>query len=144
MPVRTFDPKQVAVLVNGIPIRGFADGTMIAVARSNDLFEKSSGADGVVTRVKSNDLSGTIDMTLAQTSPSNDVLTGINKNDELSNTGIVPVSITDLSGRSVYVTAFAWIRKPADAEFSKTVSNREWGFDCADLDMFSGGNPDAE
>lgn len=144
MPVRTYDPKKVLVLVGRIPISGFADGTFISVSRSNDLFTKTSGADGVVTRVKSNDLSGEITMTLAQTSPSNDYMSKIALADELSNNGVVPVTISDTSGRSNYVSAFAWIRKHPDSEFSKEVSNREWVLDCADLDLLTGGNPDAE
>lgn len=144
MPVRTYDPKQVSVLVNGIPIGGFADGTFIRAMRSNDMFTKQSGADGIVSRAKSNDLSGEITLTLAQTSPSNDVLSGIQLTDELSNNGVVPVLIKDNSGRSIYVSAFAWIRKHTEAEFGKEIANREWIFDCADLDTFTGGNPDAE
>ena len=138
--VKTYDPKKVILLVNGTPIGGFADGTFIKAARSNDMFSKVSGADGEVTRVKSNDLSGEVVITLAQSSPSNDVLSALALKDELSNTGVVPVSIADSSGRSVFVSAFAWVRKQPDSEFSKDVSNREWTFDCANLSMVTGGN----
>lgn len=144
MSVRTYDPKEVVVLVGGIPIGGFADGTAIAVSRSNDAYSKVSGTDGITSRAKSNDKSGEIAITLSQTSPSNDVLSGIALADELSNNGVVPVSITDLSGRTILLSAFAWIRKPADTEFAKEISNREWMLDAADLNMFVGGNPSSE
>jgi hypothetical protein len=143
MPVRTYDPKQVSVLVAGVPIGGFADGTAISVIRSNDSYSKVSGADGVMSRAKSNDISGEVTLTLSQTSPSNDYLSSIQSLDSLSGTGVVPVLIQDNSGRSKYVSGFAWVRKPPDSEFGKEISNREWVLDCADLSFFTGGNPDS-
>jgi hypothetical protein len=141
MPVSTYDPKQVILTVGGVPITGFADGTFITVERSNDSFTKSSGADGIVTRVKQNDKSGTITCTLAQTSPSNDILSAQAVLDEQSNAGVVPVQCKDNSGRTVLFSAFAWIRKPPSVEFGKEVSNREWPMDAADLDINVAGNP---
>ncbi len=139
--VRTYDPSMAVLVVNGIPIGGYADGTGIKVSRSNDAYSKVTGMDGVTSRAKSVDRSGEIVITLAQTSPSNDVLSALAALDEAQNTGVVAVIITDLSGRSVYSSAKAWIRKPADAEFGKEISNREWTLDCAELAVFSGGNP---
>jgi hypothetical protein len=136
----TYDPKQVAVIVAGVPMGGFADGSFVTVERTNDTFSKVSGADGIVSRAKSNDKSGMIKITLQQTSPSNDVLQGIALLDEVSNSGVVPLIIQDFSGRSTFITAFGWVKKPPSSEFSKEVSNREWEFDCADLDIKIGGN----
>ncbi len=86
--VRTYDPKEVIIIVGVAPMGGFADGSFITINRINDTFSKVSGTDGVVSRAKSNDKSGEITLTLAQTSPSNDVLTLIAQADELSNNGI--------------------------------------------------------
>lgn len=140
MPVRTYDPKQVKVIVGGVPMSGFADGTFVNVSRSNDSFSKISGADGEVSRAKSNDKSGELTLTLAQTSPSNDVLSGFSNLDEQTGEGIFPVAVKDLKGRSTYVSAFGWVRKPADAGFGKEIDSREWNIDLADLKMFNGGN----
>jgi hypothetical protein len=136
----TYDPKKVAVIVAGVPMGGFADGSFITAERTNDSFSKVSGSDGIVSRAKSNDKSGSIKITLQQTSPSNDVLAGIQLLDEMTNTGIVPVIIQDFSGRSTFVSAFAWIKKPPAGEFTKEISNREWEFECADIDLRHGGN----
>jgi len=135
--VRTYDPKQVAVLIDNIPIGGFADGTSIKVSRSNDMFSKSSGMDGVLSRVKSNDVSGEITITLAQTSPSNDVLTDFANRS--ADNDVVPILIEDLYGTSEYVSGFVWVKKHADVEFSKDISNREWTLEAADLNMVTGG-----
>jgi len=144
MSVRTYDPASVSVLIGGVPISGFADGTFISVERNNPKFQMVSGADGIVSRSKSNDKTGTMTLTLAQTSPSNDVLEGIAALDELSSTGIVPVMVKDNSGRSVHFAGNAWIQQDPTAEFGKELSNREWTFDLADYVPFNGGNAEFE
>lgn len=135
--IRTYDPKQVVVLVGATPIGGFSDGSSVKVSRSNDMFTKSSGMDGVLSRVKSNDVSGEVTLTLAQTSPSNDVLSDYANRSADNDT--FALSIQDLFGNSLYTSDAAWIKKHADAEFSKDISNREWILECSDLVMFTGG-----
>jgi hypothetical protein len=121
---------------------GFADGTFVSVERSTDSFTKVSGADGIVSRAKTNDRSGSLKFTVAQTSPSNDILSAFALADEINNKGVVPVLIKDNSGRSVYISAFGWVKKPPTSEFGKDISSREWDLDLADLDVFLGGNAD--
>jgi hypothetical protein len=138
--VRTFDPSLVILTVKGVPIGGYADGTGVKVSRSEDSFSMVTGMDGVTSRAKSTNKSGEVTITLAQTSPSNAFLSALCALDEAQNKGVVPVMISDLSGTSVYASGTGWIKKPADAEFGKEVSNREWVVSCADLKMHSGGN----
>lgn len=140
MAVRTYDPKAIVVVVGGFPISGFADGTFVKVMRSNDAFSKSVGADGDTTRIKSNDKSGEVTITLAQTSQSNDILDSIAFRDELANAGVVPIVVKDLLGTSVFVSATGWVRKIPEAEFGKEAATREWVLDVSDLGVFVGGN----
>lgn len=136
----TYDPKQGTLVVGGAIINGYADGTYLSVERSSDSFSKVSGADGIVSRAKSNDKSGTITITLQQTSSGNDILSGIARRDELANAGVVPVVYKDLSGRSTAFSATAWVRKPPNMDNGKEIGNREWVLDCAALEIFIGGN----
>jgi hypothetical protein len=138
--LRTYDPKKVIVTVGGVPMSGYADGTFISVERDNDTWSKVSGADGAVSRAKSNDRTGTLTLTLQQTSPSNDVLSGFARVDEISNDGVVPISVTDLGGRTVIFSAFGWVQKPPTVEMAKEISNREWVLALADVEFFVGGN----
>jgi len=137
---RTYDPKKVALVVGSYTISGYADGSFISVERSNDMWSKSSGADGDVSRAKSNDFSGTITITLAQTSASNDVLSGFALIDEMTNQGVKSVLCTDVGGTTVLFSAFAWVKKVPTVEFSKEVGTREWALDCSDLKMLVGSN----
>jgi len=141
--LKTYDPKLVILTVGGAVINGFADGTFVSAERSNDMFTKVVGADGITSRAKSNDKSGTITITLAQTSSGNDILSGYAARDELANAGVVTVSCKDLSGRSTFFSATGWIRKVPNSEFGKEVGDREWAIDCADLELFVGGHAPA-
>ena len=136
----TYDPKDASLIVGGFAMSGFADGTFISVERTSDAFSKVTGADGITSRAKSNDKSGTITITLAQTSPSNDILSGFAILDESKNAGVVPASLLDFAGKTVAASAFAWVKKSPKADYSKEVGNREWVLDCADLDLFIGGS----
>ena len=143
--VKTYDPKQVVVTVGGTVIGGFADGTFIKVVRDNDMFKKSSGADGVLSRVRVNDFSGVITFTLAQTSPSNDVLSALaNKDPGIGgHADVVAININDVITGSVYATTSAWPKKQAEVEYGKDIANREWAFDAADISFATLGNADA-
>jgi hypothetical protein len=144
MPLRTYDPKNVIVTFGGIALGGFADGTFVAVERENDAFSKESGADGVVSRAKSNDKSGNATITLSQTSPSNDILSIFHAADESANEGVKPFVIKEIGSGSLFVSAFGWIRKIPSIEYAKEISTREWTIDLADLDVFVGGVPNNE
>ena len=36
----SYDPKKVVVTIGGIPISGYADGTLISISRQNELFNE--------------------------------------------------------------------------------------------------------
>lgn len=140
MSLATFDPASVVITVGGIPMSGYADGTFALLSRSVDAWSMVTGADGLTTRVKSNDRSGTLTLTLAQTSPSNDALSAFAIDDELNNSGVVPILIKDLSGSTILFSATGWVQKFPDVEYSNILTDREWILGLADIDIFVGGN----
>jgi hypothetical protein len=141
MPLGTYDPKRTSVIIGGAIITGFADGTFINAERTNNTWEDITGADGFTTRVKQNDTSGTITLTLQQSSPSNDVLQILHDSDEESGLATFPVTVKDILGTSQVTSTAAWIQKPANIVFSKGVESREWLIRCADLDLKNGSAP---
>lgn len=140
MSVATFDPKSVVIAVGGVPLSGFADGTFLEITSDTQQFSKTTGADGFTTRVKSNNNGATATVTLAQSSPSNDFLSGLAAADRLTNSGIVPVLIKDLSGTTLIFAATAWIQQVPDSSFGNEINNRSWVLDMAEADIFLGGN----
>lgn len=139
--VKTYDPKLVTVIFGGVPISGFADGTFVTVTPAAERFTKTVGADGEVSRAKSNDKTAEVALTLIQTSPSNDYLSSILAIDNASNLGKLPLQIVDLSGTTVQSWSEAWLKQPPDLEFSKETGERAWMFDTGQPDVENfGGN----
>jgi len=140
MGVHTYDPAQVVVTIAGVPMSGYTDGTFLEIVRNEPTWNTVVGADGIVTRGKTNNNTGTLTLTLKQSSPSNDVLSGLLIADEVSNAGVFPVLIKDLSGNSIYFTAQGWITTFANSTFAKEITDRSWTISLADTDFFVGGN----
>ena len=140
MAVRTVDPKSVIIAIGGVPISGFADGTFLEIVADAQQFQKVTGADGYTTRVKTNNYGGSLTVTLAQSSPSNDVLSALLNADRLRNAGVVPILIRDLTGTTIIFSASGWIQQMPDVTYGNAVENRAWVFDLAQMDTFVGGN----
>jgi hypothetical protein len=136
----TFDPKLMITVFKGHPITGFAEGSVLTIERTEDMFSEKVGVSGEVARSKSNNRSGTVKITLMQTSPDNDFLSTMAVLDEVGNAGVGELMIKDVLGTSLYMSSQAYLKKIASAEYGKEVNSREWNFFCADLNIFVGGN----
>jgi hypothetical protein len=136
----TVDPKKIILTFGVTPIAGFADGTFVDIERNEDMFSEVIGADGEVTRVKSNNRTGTATFTLLQTSPSNDKLTAYALVDEQTGLGVQPFGASDLLGTTAVFSAMGYIKRIAKVEESKSATNREWKIFLTDLSIFVGGN----
>lgn len=124
--VRTYSPDRVTILVSGVPMTGFADGTFCEIAPSVDLSTMQVGADGEVARSISSNKTCTITITLQSTSPSNDVLSGLIEIDALSGGTLFPVGVIDLRGRTVFEASQCWISQRPTITFAQEVSERAW------------------
>lgn len=140
LTVRTYDPKQVIITFGTTVLTGFAEGTFVSIERSSDAFEKSRGADGSIDRVNKNVFDFAVNITLKQTSPVNGILAGILAADQISNKGVLPLTIKDLGGITLFTAAQAWIRKDPTAELGDSLGSREWGFDTGPALLVPGGN----
>lgn len=137
--METYDPAQVNLVIGGQLITGFMDGTFIQVSREEDSWLPQVGADGEVARARNANKMGRIVVTLMQTSPSNDVLSAMHNTDVL--TGVPPGAalITDNLGATVLGGDNAFLLKPADVEFDKTISGRQWTIMVPKLEGVVGG-----
>lgn len=137
--VRTYDSSQVVLTVGGAVISGFAEGTFITVERDDQNFTKVIGADGTASRRKTTNRSGSLTLTLSQTSPSNDVLSALMVKDE-DGSGVVPVLLKDNSGSTRIFSSAAWIQGMPTIEFSGELTNREWVIEMAYIEAELAGN----
>lgn len=130
-----YDFRQVAVLVGGVPIEGFADGDSISVERTSDGYTMSVGLDGEGVRSKQNNDSATITLTLMAGAPANAILQGLYEVDELSGVGTFPLAITDLRGSFLCATDAAWVKKVPTRTFGRNNGTIEWVLETTQLLM---------
>lgn len=138
----SYDPAQVICTVGPVILSGFSDGDAIIARRSEDVYLSRAGNDGGVGRARNANKMGEFEFRLLQTSQANDQLSALLATDDLTNDGqiVLPISVTDGSGRSLAVATSCWIKTLPEATFGKEVSERVWIFTAADLRMFLGGN----
>ncbi len=144
MGIKTYDPARVYVLYGGIPISGFSPDNGIIVSRNDNVFDTVRGIGGSISRKKKLDQSGIVTLNLFQTSLSNDVLSGFALLDEKVGAGILPLAIIDITSKSTYISAFAWVESYVEANYSSNLSTRTWKLICPELQMYTGGVTDAD
>jgi hypothetical protein len=138
--VRTYDPAEVSLTIGAYHVSGFASGTFIKVTRSGDAFTKERGADGTVDRKNNNIYDFELEFSLRRTSPYNGIFSGLLAADQQTNEGVLPVTISDGSGYSLFFAADAWIRKDPDGEYADALGNYTWKWDTGLGSNFLGGN----
>jgi hypothetical protein len=124
--IKTYAADRVKMVVGAHTITGTADGTFVTIEPLGDGVTSESGAYGDVARSMSLDPRHTINITLQQTSRSNDVLSVLADADRLSGgNGAFPITVTDLRGGTLFAGT-GWIVKKATATFAKGLEAKEW------------------
>jgi len=123
--IGTFDFKKLSVIFGTAQITGYADGDSVEISEENDAFNSIGGADGHVDRVKNNSNFLTVVLRLRQTSPTNQVLSGIHNADRVASTPL-PLLIKDRLGKSLVTANYAWIVKNPTISYGNEAKQREW------------------
>lgn len=136
---KSYTPKLVAFSYAGQLLTGYADGDFASATFSEDAATLIVGADGESCFIDSANKSGEVTLTLLRSSNSNDLLMALYQSQRIA---LVPkpLYVKDISGRSVISGQKAIIKKAPDLTFGKEMSNTEWVFLVADLEVFIGGN----
>lgn len=147
--MKIFDSNQVQISICGIPIDpagggagGYAEDEFLTIDYDNDAFTDMVGADGEVTRSKTNDKRATITLKLMSSSAGNAALSSLHNLDRNTpnGAGVGALSIVDLGGLSLFAATECWIAKAPAASYGKGPTVREWKIRCASLEAFHGGN----
>ena len=125
-PARSYDVAEVNLVVGGVIITGAAEGTFITAERNEDTFQEYIGSQGEVAFAETNNNSGTISVTLENTSPSISYLDGLAN--RKGQNAIVDVSIIDgnTDGGKRISGAQARVRRPANYEASAGITTRDY------------------
>lgn len=123
MSVKTYDPEDITMIVNGVILTGFADGTFVAVEQDEEDYTPHVGAKGEVSRAVNANKMGKITTTLKHVSPSNTYLNELSKGRDM-----FPVSVVNQNLGTTEGGNDCWIEKRANSEYGKEISEREWVF----------------
>jgi len=137
--IRAFDPKMVTINWGAYLVVGFAE-EKVTISYQDDAYDLAIGCDGEASRVRKNNNSATITLTLQQTSPSNDFFSGMAIADRQANLGIMPMTIIDYSGTTKIFAPSAYIVKTPDQSLSNTNNTMQWTFVCDNLGWYAGGS----
>ena len=143
MGTRVYDSNEVAVVFGpNIIDAGRADGEFVKITREAAAFSSKVGCDGDVTRSRMNDNRAKVEITIMQTSPSNDIFSAQHILDKLTpnGDGIMPLFIKDNNGRSLFTAEHAWIENDPETAFDREAGTRVWVLECARLRSFIGGS----
>lgn len=140
----TWDASQLNVIIGVLPVTGLSDGDAVTVRRMTpQMYASRVGMKGSVARARSTDKRGEVELHILQTSMANDAISAMTNLDSLTMDGkaVFPITIADLSGRTVISGGQAWLREVGDITFSTgAVAERVYIFECADLKYQLGGN----
>lgn len=133
--IREYSPDKVNVNLGGmVEIKGFADGTFISMTRNSPRTSTVVGAKGDVGITRSADRTGTLELTLLQNSPSNEIFSAmVNAEDATQDLYRATMTIEDPSG-SVYALAQrCHIQEPAPIILADGQSAKTWTFFVEDM-----------
>lgn len=120
--MQTYDPKDVSVTLDGKIVTGFAEGSMVSAGKDEENFQTKVSAKGEVYVAKTNNPLGTITVTLSQSSP---FVSQLNKWANAGTTISAWVNCKNPVNEKHGGTK-AMVKKPADAEFSDDMGDREF------------------
>jgi hypothetical protein len=129
MAFETFDPKNLIITVNNVRVEGFAE-TMVSISRPNPMWTSQVGATGHVCRIKTNDFTTDVSITLQQCSLSNEAFSAIVIGDEDVNSGVFTITIV-YQGETLLDSSSAYFEKMPDASWGNSPSDWEWTIKCA-------------
>ena len=123
-----YDPKKVTVIYDGQVITGFADDSMIEAEKNEDNITPHVGVLGEVSLAINADNTGTVTISLANTSPFIKILA-----EKARANTVAPLSIIDMNENGVNIGGTeAVIIKPPNVTIGKEVESQEVQFFVAD------------
>lgn len=139
--MRKYAPDDVAIVVGVQAVSGLKEGTFVEAERTADIASLDVGSDGEVTMVVSPNQSGTVKITLQQSSPLNDYFSGLHQALQQRNlaAAVVPLNINDKNGSTLVSAKQAVVQKVAKVTFADKAEAREWTFLAGYLQILPGG-----
>lgn len=141
--LNTYSPSDVIVSIAGMhTVVGYADGTFIRIVKETKPFEKTRAMNGEISRIYSEEDVFRLELTLMQSSSSNNILSMLYNIDKATRVGKFPLFIKDGRGQTTFLAATTWIEQLPEVTFSSTLGTNTWVFGCCDAAIMIAGNSD--
>ena len=148
MTLLTYSPSDVSVTYAGKPIQGFSNENIVRISRESPTYTSKRAMDGSVCITQQRHSKWQVKIYLAQSSSSNDFLSGVQQLLFENNTSVMeylPLIIKDNSGNTMFFAKDVWIEEIPEISFNQSIDTREWVFMCNDVNYILGGNdPDTD
>lgn len=139
--VLTYDPKKNIIIYGGRQLTGFAEDDMITIKPLGDGMQIYSGTDGEVGRSVDPNRTFEVKVSLATSSKSNDYLSECYNKDRRTGSYMLPLTIKDLSGSTLFFAKQAWVQNFPESKRGRKIDNQDWTFNTGQVnDPVIGGN----
>ena len=135
VPATVYDPTRVIVTFGAMPLLNVSPGRFVTVRRDEAVWSKVHGTNGELKRIRSRPKSGTVEVVLKGTSPSNRALGILTKIDEEHGSVLAPLAITDALNGGFFLGTEAYIERFPEMTYGQQEGDITWRFICDDLDM---------
>lgn len=139
--VVTYNPKMLVIVYGSREVDGFAEDDMVTIKPLGEGTQIYSGADGSVGRSMDPNQTYEVTIALATTSKTNDYFSNVYNLDRSTGRGILPLTIKDLSGTTVFQANQAWITNFPEHKRGRKIEAQEWVFNTGQVaNPMIGGN----
>lgn len=119
-----YDPSEITLSLGGWEPYGFATGTKIVIAKSNDIITPYAGTDGDVSLALMRNRLGTLTMSLQRTSDANSYLTAYHAS--MYSTREVAFSVYLKDPMGFTLTTVGWIQSQPQDTMGDTIQQVDW------------------
>lgn len=141
MAIPIYSPSDVIITLAGMHhVTGYANDTFVRITKDVRPFSRVRAMDGELARMYSKDEGYRVELTLAQSSSTNNILTMLHNIDSATHMGKFPLFIKDGKGQTNFLAATAWIEQIPEVTFGSQISNWTWVFGCSGVVLTIGGN----
>lgn len=129
-----YDPEDLDILLAFMyEVRGFSSNRMISLKRVEEAFKASTGGHGNTERMRSPNNDFNLVISLAQTSPSNSILSALYSLDSVSHRATFPIYIKERRTGSIYISDACFITDTPEVVYSDGIETRDWSLYCSNM-----------
>lgn len=137
----TYSPIDVSVSIAGLhTLQGYSEDTFINITKDVKPFDIIRAMDGSIARIYRHDEGFKLELTIAQSSPSNNILSALYNLDTATRIGKFPVFVTDNRGSTRFFALTCWVENIPEVTFSNKMETRTWTLACTQGSITVGGN----